>query len=265
MQTPAIDIVRAVPVVAELRAAEAVDDEPPGMPTLEVRFSAFNTWYEVDSLWEGTFIERTVPGSFKQTIRDDLASMKCLYDHGFDPQIGNKVLGAIESLSEDADSPVGLVPLFDTSYNRDLLPGLEKGVYGSSFRMRVTKEAWDDEPKPSDYNPKGLPERTIQQVRLFEFGPVTFPANPESTATLRSLTDSYYEQLKRRDEPAYDAAVRAAGRIPTDLTGRPGARSAGGGDSDPTPPSGTGSALPTEDPRTRDRVLRALGVLHANR
>jgi HK97 family phage prohead protease len=261
MQTPAIDVVRAVPVVAELRATDTVDGEPVGMPTLEVRFSAFNKWYEVDSYWEGTFIERTVPGSFKQTIRDDLSAMKCLYDHGFDPQIGNKVLGAIESLSEEADSPLGVVPLFDTSYNRDLLPGLEKGVYGSSFRMRVTKETWDDEPKPSDYNPKGLPERTIQQVRLFEFGPVTFPANPDSTASLRSLTDNYYEQLRQRDASAYDAAVRAAGRIPTDLTGRPGARSAGGGDSDLTSRKGVGPALPTNDPSTRARVLRALGVI----
>lgn len=262
MQTPVIDVVRAVPAVAELRAADATGDgQPVGMPTLEVRFSAFNTWYEVDSLWEGTFLERTVPGSFKQTIREDLAGMKVLYDHGFDPQIGNKVLGAIESLSEDTDSPVGVVPLFDTTYNRDLLPGLEAGVYGSSFRMRVTKETWDDEPKPSDYNPKALPERTIQQVRLFEFGPVTFPANPDSTVALRSLTDNYYERLKQRDTQAYDAAVRAAGRIPTDLTGRPSARSTGGGDSDPTPPRDTGLALPTDDPSTRHRVLRALGVL----
>jgi HK97 family phage prohead protease len=262
MQTPAIDVVRAALPVAELRAAAVNDDgEPEGMPTLDVRFSAFGTWYEVDSLWEGTFVERTVPGAFKQTIREDLAGMKVLFDHGFDPQIGNKVLGAIESLSEDSDSPLGVVPLFDTSYNRDLLPGLEAGVYGSSFRMRVTKEAWDDEPKPSDYNPKALPERTIQQVRLFEFGPVTFPANPDSTASLRSLTDSYYERLKQRDTQAYDAAVRAAGRVPTDLTGRPRARSTGGGDSDPTPPRGTGLALPSDDPSTRDRVLRALGVL----
>lgn len=261
MQTPAIDVVRAIPLVAELRAADpTADGEPAGMPTMDVRFSAFNKWYEVDSLWEGTFVERTVPGSFKQTIRDDIAGVKVLFDHGFDPQIGNKVLGPIESLSEDADSPLGVVPLLDTSYNRDLLPGLEKGVYGSSFRMRVTKESWDDEPKPSDYNPRGLPERTIQQVRLFEFGPVTFPANPDSTASLRSLTDSYYERLRQRDTHAYDAAVRAAGRIPTDLTGRPGARSAGGGESD-LEPAGSGSNSTFDDPSIRDAVLRALGAI----
>jgi HK97 family phage prohead protease len=262
MQTPAIDVVRVAPPMAELRAADVDgEDEPAGMPTMVVRFSTFNTWYEVDSWFEGAFVERTVPGAFKQTIRENLSSIKVLYDHGFDYQIGNKILGPIESLREDADSPVGEVPLFDTAYNRELLPGLEAGVYGSSFRFRITKEEWDDEPKPSDYNPKALPERTIKQVRLFEFGPVTFPANPDSTAGLRSLTDNYYERLRQRDTRAYEAAVRAAGRIPTDLTGRPGAWSAGGGDTDPTP-QGTGSTSSTfDDPSIRTGVLRALGVI----
>lgn len=257
MQTPAIDVVRAAPPRAELRAVVEA-----AMPTLVVRFSTFNTWYEIDSWYEGKFLERTVPGAFKQTIKEDRSSVKVLYDHGFDFQVGNKVLGAIEDLREDPDSPIGEVPLFDTTYNRDLLPGLEAGVYGSSFRFRVTKESWDDEPKASEYNPLGIPERTIQAVRLFEFGPVTFPANPDSTAGLRSLTDSYYERLKERNAPAYEAAYRAASRLHPDLTGRPDARGAGGGDSDTTrPPSGVGSNLATDDPSTRDRVLRALGVI----
>ena len=110
-----------------------------------VRFSQFDTWYEIDSFWEGTFLERTVKGAFKQTIKEDRDQVKVLYDHGFDGQIGNKVLGPITDLREDDDSPVGEVPLFDTSYNRDLLPGLEAGVYGSSFRFRVTADKWDDE------------------------------------------------------------------------------------------------------------------------
>jgi hypothetical protein len=64
-----------------------------------------------------------------------------------------------------------------------------------------------------------LPERTITRAKVMEFGPVTFPANPDATAGMRSMTDHYYEQLKRRDERAYDSAVRAAGRLPlADLT-----------------------------------------------
>src|SRR5690606_13328279 len=155
MLAPDIDIVRAAPPRMELRA-----DGEGGMPTMEVRFSQFGTWYEIDSFWEGQFLERTARGAFAQTIREDGAGVKVLFNHGFDPQIGDKVLGPVDDLREDSDSPVGVVPLFDTAYNRDLIPGLDAGVYGSSFRMRVLRDEWNDEPEPSEHNPKGIPERT---------------------------------------------------------------------------------------------------------
>lgn len=235
----ALDVVRALGDGTELRH----DGGDTGLGTLVLRFSRFNTWYEVDSLWEGQFLERTAPGAFKRTIREDRDGMRVLFDHGMDFQLGNKVLGPIENLREEADSPVGEVPLFDTTYNRDLLPGLQAGVYGSSMRMRVLEEKWDDEPGASDYNPKGIPERTIQRVKVMEFGPVTFPANPEATAEMassgvRSMTDQFYERLRHRDEPAYAAAVRAAAATRPDFTGRPDARSAGGGDPDTEPGNG---------------------------
>lgn len=261
METPQIEVVRAYAPKTVLRATESTGDGAvAAMPTMEVRFSTFDAWYEIDSWWEGEFLERTVKGAFAQTIKEDRDSVKVLYDHGFDYQIGNKVLGPIDDLREDPDSPVGEVPLFDTQYNRELLPGLEAGVYGSSFRFKVTGETWDDEPGVSDYNPRGLPERTITKVRLFEFGPVTFPANPESTAKLRSLTDSYYERLMPRDVQAYDAALRAVGRSKPDFTGRPGARSTGGGGTDVEPQGGNASSV-SNQARTRDRVLRMTGVI----
>ncbi|ROP36280.1 HK97 family phage prohead protease [Saccharothrix texasensis] len=204
---PGLEIVRAVPT--SIRAVRAEGDEGQAadvMPTMEVRFSVFDTWYEVNSWWEGRFLERTQRGAFAKTIAENRKNIRCLYDHGYDYQIGNKVLGPVEDLREDADSPVGVVPLFDTSYNRDLRPGLEAGVYGSSFRMRVIKEEWNEEPGRSDHNPEGLPERTITEIRLFEFGPVTWPANPDATAGLRStsMTDLYYERLRARDPQRVD-------------------------------------------------------------
>lgn len=255
MKAPQIDLVRAAPPKMELRA-----DGDGGMPTMEVRFSTFDTWYEIDSFWEGTFLERTRRGAFAETIRDDRDSIKTLFNHGFDPQIGDKVLGPINDLREDEDSPVGVVPLFDTTYNRDLLPGLGAGVYGSSFRFRVTGEEWDDEPDTSADNPKGLPERTITKVRLMEFGPVTFPANPDSTAGLRCMTDTYYERLRQRDTSAFEAAVRAASAAFPDFTGRPDARSAGGGDTDAEPRAGDAPDV-SKSARTRERVLLMKGVL----
>jgi len=254
---PAVDVVRLFNATPELRAA----DKAGGLGTLDIRFSVFNTWYEVNSLWEGKFLERTAPTAFDQTIAEDRSSMRVLFDHGFDPQIGNKVLGPISDLRVDPDSPIGEVPLFDTTYNRDLLPGLQAGVYGSSFRMRVLEDSWNDEPEPSDHNPKGIPERTILRTKTMEFGPVTFPANPDATATMRSITDHFYDQLRQRDTSAFEAAVRAAGRSIPDLIGQPGTRSSGGDDQRG---AGQGEAHPfTRQQRADHDALRIRGIVHA--
>lgn len=162
--------------------------------TLILRFSPFNTWYEINSYWEGRFLERTVPGAFKRTISqakraDGKYSTKVLFNHGMDFGVGDKVLGVPTEFAERADSPELIVPLDDTSYNRDLIPGLRSGAYGSSFIFEVLAESWVREPEPSDANPDGLPERTLTEVRVHEAGPVTWPANPAATAGLRSLTD----------------------------------------------------------------------------
>lgn len=241
---PDLDIVRTwqTPV----RADDAETDESLGV--MEVRFSRFDTWYEINSWWEGRFLERTVRGAFRKTIRENGSAVKVLFNHGYDFVCGDRMLGPIDELREDADSPVGVVPLFDTSYNRDLLPGLRAGVYGSSFMFRVIKDAWDNEPEASEHNPDGLPERTIREVRLFEFGPVTWPANPDATAGLRCVsgTDAYYDLLRSRDPhrveqlrsrvsairtpadpPAAEPALVGAGAAPHHLN-EPAARHSGG-------------------------------------
>lgn len=203
-----LEVVRAA-APTSVRANAPEGDAGAGMPTMDVRFSAFGNWYEIDSYFEGRFLERTERGAFKKTIRENRENVRVLFNHGFDPQIGDKVLGAIADLREDEGAAVGVVPLFDTSYNRDLVPGLEAGVYGSSMRMVVIKDEWNDEPGRSDHNPDGIPERTIKEVRLLEFGPVTFPANPESTAGVRSTTDDYYERLRSRDPHRVEELTRA--------------------------------------------------------
>lgn len=217
-----LDIVRTWHLPVRASAADG------SLGVMEVRFSVFDAWYEVNSWYEGRFLERTRRGAFAKTISESGSRTKVLFNHGHDFHIGEKVLGLPESLSEESDSPVGMVPLFDTSYNRDLLPGLRAGAYGSSFMFRVLKEEWDDEPGRSDHNPEGLPERTITEVRLFEFGPVTWPANPAATAGMRCVsgTDFYYEQLRSRDPQRVDELRSRVSAFRTSATG-PAATSTG--------------------------------------
>lgn len=164
--------------------------------TLYGHFSMFNNFYEINSAYEGRFLERIAPGAFADTLARNGDKIKVLFDHGMDPQLGNKPLGVIRSMGEDKQGAYYEVELIDTSYNRDfVIPAAAAGLLGSSFRFRVVDETWNDPRRSTSSNPERLPERTITKLDVFEFGPVTFPANPAATASVRSATDDWHDRL----------------------------------------------------------------------
>jgi len=180
-------IVRAAPCRFELSGSAGTGS----LGTLRGLGAVFGQWARIDSAFEGRFMERIAPGAFLRSIRDHCDEIKVLFQHGRDPQAGDKPLGPLSELREASDGLVYEVPLLDTSYNRDLEPGLAAGLYGSSFRFSVEREDFDPKPKRSTHNPDGLPERTVTDLRLYELGPVTFPAYSGATAGIRSITGYY--------------------------------------------------------------------------
>ena len=205
------NLYRALPGI-EMRA----DDDGPA--TIVGHFATFNRWTEIHSWVEGDFLERIAPGAFAKSMAEQGERIKVLFDHGHDPQLGNKPLGRIANLREDEVGAAYEVELIDTDYNRDfVIPAVQAGLLGASFRFSVVEESWNDRPERSEHNPGGLKERTIQQVRLFEFGPVTFPAYPDGTTVgMRSMTDHFVERALRLDDILNDEQVfaRAAERFP---------------------------------------------------
>ncbi len=159
-----------------------------GPPIMTVNFSRYNTWYGVDDGF-GEFLERTAQGAFRNTIAKDGARPKVLFNHGRDVTIGKQILGVPSLIEDRADSPYMEVPLFP-GVPTLVVEGLRAGAYGSSFMFEVVRDSWNEYPKVSADNPDGLPERTIHEVRLLEAGPVTWPANPDATAGLRSGSSS---------------------------------------------------------------------------
>ena len=160
----------------ELRAAGEGDGR-----TLHGYAAMFNEDTEIHS-WEGDFIERIAPGAFKRTLRNNGDAVKILFNHGMDPQIGDKPLGRATTLKEDKTGLYVEVPLSRTSYNEDIIALLEdRALDGMSFRFSVVKDTWDE---PTRKN--GLPIRTLNEVRLMELGPVTFPAYAATSAGVRS-------------------------------------------------------------------------------
>lgn len=214
---PRDNLLRLSEVGVELRVEG--EEGGDGGPVMAGHFAVFDQWTEINS-WEGNFLEKFAPGAFKKTIRDQRDGMKVLFQHGFDYMIGDKPLGPIEELREDDEGVYYEVPLLDAPYVRDeILPGLEQGLYGASFRFRVIREEFNDDPGMSDDNPQGLPERVVKEVHVPEFGPVTFPAYAGASAGLRSARSSdlafaaAYERVRKQDTAhARDLAVRFAAK-----------------------------------------------------
>jgi len=180
---PRDDLIRMVdmaPAHLELRDANGNGRTMVGYPVV------FNQWTEISG-WEGNFLERFVPGSLNKTLRDRGDQIKVLFNHGMDPSIGDKPLGKPSVMEPDETGLRVEVPLADTSYNKDMEVLLRDGIVdGMSVRFSVVRDEWDEKPTRSDSNPKGLPERSVFEARLFEFGPVTFPAYEATTAGVRA-------------------------------------------------------------------------------
>lgn len=175
------DLIRLMPGDGSLRFSE--EDARPllfGYPVV------FNTYTEINSLWEGNFRERIMPGALDKTLRERGGKIKVLFNHGMDPNIGDKPLGKPNVQRADGHGLYVEVPLDDTSYNRDLIESLRSGALdGMSFRFSVIEEVWNEEPEDG-----GLPTRDITELRLYEYGPVTFPAYDATTVGVRSQ-DAY--------------------------------------------------------------------------
>lgn len=215
---PRENLVRALSRPPELVRSEGSD-----MPVLRGHFAVWDTFTEIRSSYEGHFLERFATSSMDKTITEGRDRMKVLFQHGKDPQIADKPLGPISRLEPDDTGAYYEVPLLDTSYNRDLIPGLENGLYGASFRFQVISEEFNKKPRRSDFNPSGLPERTVTEAKVIEFGPVTFPAYAQATAGLRSMTDEFVLGRFADDEErleellTYERLLRGNGR-PTQVT-----------------------------------------------
>lgn len=196
MQAPRDDLIRMIELPAahmEFRA----DEEGETLGTLSGYAAVFNADTVIDS-WEGRFVERIAPGAFAKTLKERGDRVKVLFNHGFDPSIGDKPLGKPRTMREDKTGLYVEVPLDATSYNRDIVASLRSGALdGQSFRFSVTREDWTDPDKEGD-----LPTRTLSEVKLYEFGPVTFPAYAATTAGVRARPAYEAWRTAHRTEPS---------------------------------------------------------------
>lgn len=183
-------LTRSAPFAFEIERDAAGD----GL-TLEGYAAVFDSPTEINN-YEGNFTEQIAPGAFKKTLRDGRPVLQ--FDHGKHPMIGSLPIGKIEQLREDSRGLHVRARLHAGDFYAPVREAIASGaIDGMSFRFSVVKDNW------TAATARTLPMRNIQEVKLFELGPVVFPAYAATTVGVRDLDTSE----STLEEPADGAAV----------------------------------------------------------
>ena len=123
------------------------------------------------------FVERIMPGAFDRAIREN-DDVRALFNHDPDNMLGRSESGTLR-LSVDRRGLRYEIDLGNTGIAKDVAEHIERGdVTGSSFAFTVT----DQETRTEDE----VDIREITGVKLFDVGPVTYPAYESTTTDTRA-------------------------------------------------------------------------------
>lgn len=207
MDAPRADLFRSAAPM-EVRSSED------GRKTLFGHFAVFNRWTEIDSIFEGRFMERMAPGAFRKTLQESGMNAKIMFNHGRSEVLPDVLIAKPREAREDSIGGYYEADLF-RGLPEWLYEGLSEGVYGASFRFRALREEWVDDPRPSEHNPLGLPERTVTEAQVAEWGPVSWPAYSDATAGVRSLSDRFHNLGTSPERAAFVAPATADAATPS--------------------------------------------------
>jgi uncharacterized protein len=160
----------------ELRAQPKEENKP---PVIEGYAAVFDQASE-DLGW---FRETIKPGAFSRSLKEG-ADVRCLMNHNEDNVLGRTKSGTLE-VSEDQKGLKFRCELPDTQTGRDLHQLVTRGdVDQCSFGFVVRTQNWL-ETKNADGSVDVM--RELTDVDLFDVGPVTFPAYPQTSVNARAL------------------------------------------------------------------------------
>jgi len=161
---------RVVPVEdVELRVTD--DDEP--------KITGYAAKFNKCSVDLGGFTERIKKGAFDEAL--EKSDIRCLKNHDPNLLLGRTTSGTLRlsinsvGLNFENDMP-------NTTTGKDTVEEIRRrDITGCSFSFTTLEDDWK-------YNEDGTVQRTIIKVgELFDVGPVTYPAYPDTTVAARSL------------------------------------------------------------------------------
>jgi uncharacterized protein len=152
--------------------------------------SLFNSPYDT-----GWFIEEVDLHAF-DTVMASNPDVRALWNHNPDCVLGRTTSGTLH-LTLDARGLAYVVDPPDTTLAKDLMVSMRrKDVTQSSFAFVCKRDQWVE-------NPDGTITRTILEFdELLDVSPVTYPANPATSASSRSrsIPESMPKEMRSRLE-----------------------------------------------------------------
>lgn len=190
--------------------AKKDDDEG---PVLEGYAALFDEWTQIGGDSWG-FMESIAPGAFARSLKED-EDIKAFFNHD-----GNQVLGSTfaktAEFTEDAKGLRSVIYPPDTVAGRDVVTLVKRGdVRGMSFMFQVRKDEWTEPEKKGE-----LPKRRVLEVKLYEAGPVTFPAYEATSISARDRAKSLQDARAAREviaDPDVLERRRQAARLAVEL------------------------------------------------
>jgi len=162
--------------------------------------------YNTPSMDLGGFIEVIEPGTFADSLRTD--DQRCFFNHDANQILGRKSAGTLKL--DDTASGLRFRCMLDRSnpVHQSVYSAIQRGdVSGCSFSFTVPPggDTWQEEAS------LGKMKRTVRRGKLYECGPVCFPAYPTGTSVgARAEFRADYVSATTGDVRARLAAIDAA-------------------------------------------------------
>ena len=171
------------------------DDES---PVLEGYAAMFDEWTQIGGDSWG-FMESIAPGAFLESLKNE--DVRAFFNHDSNQVLGRTSAKTAE-FSEDKKGLRAVIYPPDTVVGRDVVSLIKRGdVTGMSFMFQTRKDEWTEPEKKGE-----LPKRRLLEVKLYEAGPVTFPAYEATSISARDRAKALL--TARADVPDPDVLAR---------------------------------------------------------
>lgn len=177
----------------ELRSAGEGISGPGTLVGYAARFDRLSEPLKDKSAGTGRkFREKVMRGAFTRTLRT--ADVRALFGHDENQVLGRNRASTLR-MAEDENGLRVEIDLPDTTAGRDAAVSVARGdITGMSFGFYVPKggDRWDRSGE--------MPIRSLHDIDIDDVSLVAYPAYPDTTVALRSLTEAEEEDEEDRDE-----------------------------------------------------------------